>query len=130
MRAFLVDDKKNGIESLATLLQVGHHCEVTMFPDGPSCLEAVRTCPPHLVFLDLAMPDMNGFRLIEGLRGSTLFVALGDYPGKYFQRKCRDAGFDFYEPKPIEPYRLKAIVDEARRSAADSGLARVLDVQS
>jgi CheY-like chemotaxis protein len=134
VRAFVVGDSKDGMGSLAWLLRVGHHCEVTICPDGPSCLEAVRSCPPHLVFLDLAAPDMNGFRVIEALKvlqlRSTLFVALGDSPSKYYEREGRDAGFDFYEPKPIEAYRLKAIVDEARRSGADSALESVFDVQS
>jgi CheY-like chemotaxis protein len=134
VRAFLVDESKDGMESLAMLLQVGLHCEVTMFPDGPSCLEAIRSWPPHLVFLDLGMPDMNGFRVIESLRGlqlrSTLFVALADYPSEYYERECSDAGFHYYESKPIEPDRLRVIVDEARRSAADSALESVFDVQS
>jgi CheY-like chemotaxis protein len=142
VRAFAIDETENGMESLGMLLRVGLpcevtiglDCEVTLFPNGPSCVEAIRSWPPDLVFLDLAMPDMNGFRIIESLQSldlrSTLFVALADYPSEYYEKECRDAGFHYYEPKPIDPDRLRIIVGDARRQSADSAPESVFDVSA
>ena len=65
---------------------------------------------PTLSFFSPAMPDMNGFRIIESLRSlglrSTLFVVLADYSSEYYERECRDAGFHYYELDAQHPRNL------------------------
>jgi CheY-like chemotaxis protein len=39
--------------------------------EGASCLEMAAQCRPHLVLLDLAMPDMNGWAVAQQLRAIT-----------------------------------------------------------
>ncbi|NMM08245.1 response regulator [Polaromonas sp.] len=119
-RILVVDDNVDGAETLAMLLSLSGYETRTAF-DGPSALSAAAEFKPHVVFLDIGLPGMNGYEVARricadpGLEAARL-IALTGWGTEDDQRKSRDAGFDAHLTKPVEP------------AAVDEVLARFLGV--
>jgi CheY-like chemotaxis protein len=120
VRALVVDDEPDGRYVLVKLLQ-NLQCEATGCEDGQACLDMVRDLRPDLILLDLAMPGMDGFQVVERLRdleiAPPLLVALSGYGDAKIVARCLEAGFHRHELKPIPIDRLTVLLDEARRLA-------------
>jgi CheY-like chemotaxis protein/anti-sigma regulatory factor (Ser/Thr protein kinase) len=114
MRVLLVDDEKDSLELLATILaQKG--VEVRPHLTVREALETVRNWKPDAIISDLAMPDEDGYSLIRKLRelpaehgGATPAIALTAYVGVKERTKVLSSGFQLYVPKPVEPSELLA----------------------
>ena len=66
-RALVVDDNRDNAESLARLLlAVGYSAEFTT--DPLTALAAVDRLRPSIVFLDIGMPDLDGYQLAHHIR--------------------------------------------------------------
>ncbi|HVU86432.1 MAG TPA: response regulator [Pirellulales bacterium] len=122
LRVLVVDDEPDGRYLLARLLDK-LDCETAECGDGPSCLELVRRLRPDLVLLDLAMPGMDGFQVLDRLEelddGPRVVVALSGFGDKEIVARCRAAGFHSHELKPISFARLQQLVAEARPLARE-----------
>jgi PAS domain S-box-containing protein len=119
-RILVVDDNVDGAQTLAMLLSLSGYETRTAF-DGPSALIVAAEFLPHVVFLDIGLPGMNGYEVALRLRGvagleAARLIALTGWGSEDDQRKSRDAGFDAHLTKPVEP------------SAVDEVLARLLGV--
>jgi CheY-like chemotaxis protein len=67
-RVLIVDDNADAADLLAILLRTaGHHVEVAY--SGPSAVAVALTQKPHVIFLDIAMPKMDGLKVARQLRG-------------------------------------------------------------
>ena len=66
-RVLIVDDEPASVEPAAELLR-GHGCEVEQAADGAAGLARLDGLLPDLVILDLLMPGMNGFEMVDRLR--------------------------------------------------------------
>ena len=109
-----MDDNRDGAESLALLLRVGGH-EVRTAYDGPEALEAARAFRPHIVFLDIGLPGMDGYEVARRLRKEPgmekgLLVALTGYGQEEDRRKAMEAGFNVHLVKPADIDTLQNIV--------------------
>lgn len=79
-----------------------------------------------LVFLDIAMPTMDGYEIARHLRGeerfgSCLLVALTGFGQESDRQLAREAGFDHHLVKPIDVEKLRELLktgDSSARSAA------------
>ena len=121
-RILVVDDNVDGAETLAMLLSLSGYDTRTAF-DGPSALTAAAQYQPHVVFLDIGLPGMNGYEVARRLRTNpdlkaAHLIALTGWGTEEDQRKSRDAGFDAHLTKPVEP------------AAVDDVLARFLGVST
>jgi signal transduction histidine kinase/CheY-like chemotaxis protein len=111
LRLMVVDDNRDAAESLAMLLQLkGHH--VITANNGPAALRQVARETPDIIFLDLGMPDMDGFEVAHRLRmlikgRQPALVALTGWGGEDDQRRSRDAGFDRHLTKPVSMEALE-----------------------
>src|SRR5688500_16842648 len=69
LKAILIDDEPDCIRLLS--LQLKEHCPQVeirgQYTNSEEGLNAIRTEEPDLVFLDIEMPGMNGFTLLEQL---------------------------------------------------------------
>lgn len=67
MRILVADDNRDAAETLAGLLRLwGHEARVAY--DGPSAVEAALHFKPHVVLLDIQMPEMHGGDVAVNLR--------------------------------------------------------------
>lgn len=117
MRALIVDDEPAARRRLATLLEelgVGIDGEAA---DGLTALELARERRPDVMFLDVAMPEIDGFDVARHLaepRPLIIFqTAYAQFAVRAFEHEALD-----YVVKPVTRERLAQAVDRARRRLA------------
>jgi two-component system CheB/CheR fusion protein len=114
LRVLVVDDDVDTAQSLALLLRLfGHESHAAL--SGASALASARQLAPDVVFLDLLMPEVDGFEVARQLRQQSLprkpvLIALTGYGDDAYRRRCADAGFDFHLLKPVEPEDLRQLL--------------------
>ena len=118
-RVLVVDDDKDVAQTFAYLLVcLGH--EATFLTDPHQVFETVDRVKPHIVFLDIAMPGMDGWEVAKRLRrhsvadGALRLVAVSGSaePGAHI--KSRQAGFDAHVAKPVEAPLLESIINQLK----------------
>jgi two-component system, cell cycle response regulator DivK len=117
MKIVLVaDDKATGRELVRTVLERGGY-EVIEAGDGVEALRQARQLHPDLVILDLHMPGLDGFGVVEELRrdqqfSATPVIALTASAMMGDRERALASGFTAYITKPI---RLSTLRDEIAR---------------
>jgi CheY-like chemotaxis protein len=86
--------------------------------DAQAALARVDAARPHVVILDIGLPGMDGYALIERLRateaaGRASFVALTGYGGEEDRQRAHAAGFWRHFTKPAPSDLLLACLQEA-----------------
>ncbi len=116
MRALVVDNEKHAREEVAFLLGRLPEVEVVgTCANALEALQAVRAQRPDVLFLDIQMPQVNGFQLLgmldEEVTPSVVFVtAYDEFALKAFEENALD-----YLLKPVQPERLQRAVEKVRR---------------
>ena len=115
MRALIVDDEALARAALSRLLkQDGGITIVGECVDGESAVRSIRKMRPDVVFLDVQMPEMDGFQVIESIgveeMPATIFVTAFD---RYAMRAFDASAVD-YLLKPFLPDRLSRALSRAR----------------
>ncbi len=116
MRALIVDDEPVARKVLREELQLLEAMEIVGEADnGQAALTKILSTRPDIVFLDIQMPIMGGFELLEHLSGSFLpaVVMVTAYDRHAIQ--AFEAGAIDYLLKPISQQRLLQAVERARR---------------
>ena len=114
-RILVVDDNVDAADGLTEILRnLGH--DVSAARDGFTALEQARHLRPEIVFLDLAMPGIDGREVARRLRAeaglsSARIVAVTGFGRESDRRLSVEAGFDDYLVKPLELARLESILD-------------------
>lgn len=111
----VVDDNDSSRELLAHQLQRQGHLVIEA-SSGARCLEVMRSAGPDLLLLDLVMPDMNGYEVLQTIRADDnlrhipvlIISGMQDEAGAVH---CIDAGASDYLLKPINATLLKARLD-------------------
>ena len=67
-----VDDEPDALNLLRRMLETQPQIEILMAPGGAQALAAVQNDKPDLILLDLMMPDIDGFAVLDNIKGSTL----------------------------------------------------------
>jgi two-component system, sensor histidine kinase and response regulator len=116
IKCLLVDDLQENLLALSALL-ARSDVEVLTARSGSEALELLLVHDVALAFLDVQMPDMDGFELAELMRGSErtrhiplIFVTAGARE-KHRQFKGYETGAVDFIYKPIEPHILKNKAD-------------------
>ncbi len=69
VRVLFIEDDPTVAQMYKLKLELdGYH--VTMAKDGEEGLKSATDDPPDIIFLDIRLPKMDGFAVLEGLRGS------------------------------------------------------------
>jgi CheY-like chemotaxis protein len=105
MRVLIAEDSSVNRELLRELLEIRGH-EVFEAVDGQEALDRIAQLHPDLVVLDIGMPVLDGFGVIEKIRADPQLARLPVLAATaYAMRGDRDrvlqAGFDGYVSKPI-----------------------------
>lgn len=114
-RVLVVDDLADTAEALASVLNALGH-DAAWLTNPSEVMDAVRRFRPHLVFLDLEMPEMDGYRLARMLRAehgfeSLRLVALTGHGYEEDRVACRRAGFDAHVSKPAGRKMVETVLE-------------------
>ena len=122
LRRILIVDDDPPIRSLLlrALTRTGHAIEVAA--DGALALERIQTWRPDLILLDLMMPRVDGFGVLEALRAdpilrTTQVVVITARLGREALEAAFDAGADDYIGKPFDLAEILARVAAQLRIA-------------
>ncbi len=116
LRALIVDDEELARRGLEIRLADFDDIEIcAQARNGREALAAVREHSPELMFLDVQMPGMSGFEVLQRLSGSTMpdvvFVtAYDEFALQAFEANALD-----YLLKPINDDRLRDAIERVRR---------------
>lgn len=114
MRAFLVDDERLAIERLSRLLaQTGRVEVVGSSTDPEAALGAIDAARPDVLFLDIQMPALTGFELLEQLPLVVPVIFTTAYD-EHALRAFATNSVD-YLLKPVDADRLTHALDKLER---------------
>ncbi len=111
IKVVAVDDNADARELLKVILERSQ-AKTAVVSSGQAALEAIKDLHPDVLICDLAMPEMDGYEVLENVR--RLEPELGHLPVIAFTAAARDedraatrlAGFQAHLAKPIEPDEL------------------------
>jgi len=114
VRALVVDDKQDVAESLSRLL-LTMGCASTFVTNPAVALEAAQALEADIVFLDLGMPDLNGYELARLFRKSyrdapLRLVAVTAYGTAEDRALSRASGFYAHVQKPVDIAMVEAML--------------------
>jgi two-component system LytT family response regulator len=114
MRAFLVDDEPLALKRLTRMLSGTGRVEIIGTSTDPTdAIPAILESKPHVLFLDIEMPGMNGFQMVSQLDPQPLIVFTTAYD-RYALEAFGVNSVD-YLLKPIEAAHLKRALDKLER---------------
>ena len=120
MRALVVDNELHAREDLAARLrETGEFTWIGQSANAIEALQAVKAERPDVLFLDIAMPQIDGFQLLsmidEDILPAVVFVtAYDEFALKAFEENALD-----YVLKPVQADRLGRAIEKLRRFAVE-----------
>jgi len=118
-RTILVDDEPLALDRMKRLLKP-HRDTIEIIYSAQNGLEAVETINrlnPDLIFLDIQMPELSGFEVLDRVNHLPLIIfctAYDEYALKAFETNSID-----YLLKPVEPERLNTAIEKLWRLTSD-----------
>ncbi|HHT8902568.1 response regulator [Burkholderia cenocepacia] len=114
LRIVVVDDNRDSAYSLSVLLQMKGHAPRVAYC-AVDALALARAYRPHLMLMDLSMPDIDGYGLLCQVRSAdeladTVCVAVSGQTGESDRERTRRAGFEGHLGKPVELHALDAVL--------------------
>ncbi len=114
LRILVVEDNVDAAESFVLLLQLQGH-EIRAAHTGPAALEVAASFVPDVAFIDLGLPDLDGYEVARRLRALPAFrpavlVALSGYGQEEHKRRAQAAGFDHHLTKPVDPSAIDRLL--------------------
>jgi len=111
-----VDDHREILEIIKIKLSK-HDYVVETISDPTIVLEKIKTFKPDLVLLDIMMPKITGFELLEAIRKDKKFkntkvVFLTAKDMDFAKEKARELNADGFIAKPFSPKELLKFIDE------------------
>ena len=111
LRVLVVDDDRDGADTLGMVVEE-FGCQVHVTYGGASALDVATLFRPDLMLIDLAMPDMDGCRLVMQFRqipafAQTPIVAITGHADEGHKSLAMKAGFDkvLFKPVPLTTIR-------------------------
>ncbi len=114
LRILVVDDNRAAADGLGKLLSLRGHTTKVAYT-GSEAIESAEEFKPHVIVLDIGLPDMNGYNVARILRqkdfGGTL-VALTGYGQESDKELAFEAGFQFHLTKPVGLKDIEAVLSK------------------
>jgi len=120
LRAIIIDDELIAIEALKVLL--GRHKGIKVVASATSPgkgIELIDDYRPDVVFLDISMPGMDAFDLLDNLNYKNFKLVFTTAHEEYAIKAIKSKAFD-YLLKPIDNEELNACVDAIIHSCDES----------
>jgi CheY-like chemotaxis protein len=114
LKVLVADDNRDAADTCATLIEVlGHRVETAY--TGQRALELAGRFQPHVLLLDIGLPDLNGYELAKQIRAATwarrtVLIAVTGWGQEEHQRRALEAGFDHHLTKPLAAETLEFLL--------------------
>lgn len=114
LRVLVVDDNRDAAESTAMVLDaMGYSAETC--DNALAALDMMRRYRPQAVLMDIGMPDLNGYEVVNRMRADPALAhlpvaAISGYAQADHVRLSREAGFDAHFAKPVDFEALQAFL--------------------
>jgi len=123
-RILIVDDDPLVSDALGSMVNLIENVDVRLASGGRSGLEIAQQWDPHVILLDIAMPDMDGRQTLKALGESDVkarVIMVSSFRDSETATKCLELGAVDYIPKPVDfPFLKRAVAGHlalARREA-------------
>jgi CheY-like chemotaxis protein len=133
LAVLVVDDSPDAANSMAELLSLHGHCAAVALGGGEA-LARLEECVPDVVLLDLRMPGMDGYAVVERIRERCagggkrpLLVAVTGCGTEADRARSARVGFDLHLVKPVDPAVLVGMMERFRQLLAPPIPAEELD---
>jgi PAS domain S-box-containing protein len=122
MRILVADDNADSAQSLAMLLTLAGH-EVRSASDGAEAIRVADEFRPDVAFLDIGMPNLDGYATARELRTRPwaqrlVLFALTGWGQPDDKLRARQAGFDAHLIKPLDFSSVEEMIARARSDNA------------
>ena len=128
----ICDDSSLARKQMARALPEGWDAEVTFAKDGSEGLAALKAGKGDIMFLDLNMPVMDGYQLLEALQSTDLnpmiIVVSGDIQPEAHKRVI-DLGAKEFIKKPIDKETVAELLDKYDLEIQHSGRLRAAEIE-
>ncbi len=111
-RILVVDDELDTAQSLAILFR-GMGKQVEFAVTALAALDIAKRLRPDIVFLDIGLPDLDGWELARRLReqvGRLRLVSITGRSGAEDRRRSQAAGCEAHLVKPVDPAEIERLL--------------------
>jgi two-component system LytT family response regulator len=115
VHAVIVDDEINGVKSLELLLK-GFATDIKLVgtsTDAVKAVDMINLLRPDIVFLDISMPDLNGFDVLERLEHKKFYLVFTTAHKKYALQALKLGATD-YLLKPVDFRELHKTIEKIK----------------
>lgn len=119
LRSIIIDDEETGIETLKLLLEkyVPGVKVIAQTTVASNAIEMIENYLPDIVFLDISMPEMDGFELLEKLQWKNFNLVFTTAHQEYGLKALKGGAVD-YLLKPIDYKELIIAIDRIKNRLA------------
>lgn len=111
----ICDDSSFARKQMARALPADWDTDITFATNGQEALEAIRAGQGGVTFLDLTMPVMDGYQVLETIRTEDLptvvIVVSGDVQPEAVTRVKKLGALEFIK-KPIDPDKTRTVLSD------------------
>ena len=126
IRALIVDDEPAARDAIRSLLAGDGEIHIVgECADGRSALRAIATTSPDLLFLDVQMPEMDGFTMLRQIDPAHLPVVVFVTAFDQYALRAFDVHATDYLLKPFDDERFREAVSRAKQSVRAGQLGRL-----
>ncbi len=115
LRAIIIDDEETGIETLKLLIE--KHIDgvkiIAQSVNASEAIDMIENYLPDIVFLDISMPEMDGFEMLEKLKWKNFDLVFTTAHQEYGLKALKNSAID-YLLKPIDHKDLKIAVEKIK----------------
>ncbi|MDX2100353.1 MAG: hybrid sensor histidine kinase/response regulator [Leptolyngbyaceae cyanobacterium bins.59] len=109
---WIVDDKSDNFDVIEILL-FRENYDLQYFPSGAAVLAQLETSQPHVILLDVMMPDMDGLEVCRRIKAHPTWqhipiIMVTALNSKDDLAQCLEAGADDFVSKPVNGVELRA----------------------
>ena len=122
LRALIVDDEPLARSNIAMLLARDAGIQlVGQCGSAEAALEAIATVKPQLVFLDVEMPECDGFEMLDRLGSSPSFAIVFVTAHHQFALRAFEVGALDYLMKPFDDQRFQRVLERVKERIRTPG---------
>jgi PAS domain S-box-containing protein len=110
LRILIVDDNRDGADSLAMMLRIMGNDTRTAY-EGQEGVDVAGEFRPEVLLLDIGLPKLNGYEACRNIREQAwgkgvVMIAMTGWGQDDDRRRSHEAGFDHHLVKPVDPQEL------------------------